>query len=387
MSRNEAILFLRSLNVRQQEIFYTVRQWCVKKVNGNSVEAFHMFLTGGAGTGKSHLIKAVCYEAARILAHILPNPDSVSVLLTEPTGVAAFNIDATTIHSTFSIPINAKLPYQPLGEEKINTLRCKLGTLQILIIDEISMVDKRLLSYVHGRLRQIKHTGNQLPFGGVSVIGVGDFYQLPPVKGQALYVNNEGVDLWNDYFSIAELTDIVRQQDSKFAETLNMIRTRKRSEDLHPTVVQMLHTRETGEEGNGIHIFATNKKVDECNIAKLHSVCSNIRCIEAQDYSRDPKPKKLIKVRGQHRKVYNTNLAKTLTLAVGARVMLTKNIDVSDGLVNGVFGFVSDISVKPNESFPSTVYVLFDNIKVGAKLRSHIEILSSIPENSTPIKF
>ncbi|XP_070540155.1 uncharacterized protein [Ptychodera flava] len=163
MSRNEAVILLRSLNSTQREIFYKVRQWCLNKVNGKSVEAFHMFLTGGAGTGKSHLIKAVYYEATRILARILPNPDDVSVLLTAPTGVAAFNINANTIHSTFSIAIDAQLPYQPLGEEKINTLRSKLSSLQILIIDEISMVDKKLLGYVHGRLRQIKQTGDQLP--------------------------------------------------------------------------------------------------------------------------------------------------------------------------------------------------------------------------------
>ncbi|XP_070548914.1 uncharacterized protein [Ptychodera flava] len=240
MSRNEAVILLRSLNSTQREIFYKVRQWCLNKANGKSVEAFHMFLTGGAGTGKSHLIKAVYYEASRILARILPNPDDVSVLLTAPTGVAAFNINANTIHSTFSIAIDAQLPYQPLGDEKINTLRSKLGSLHVLIIDEISMVDKKLLGYVHGRLRQIKQTGDQLPFGGVAVIGVGDFYQLPPVKGKALYANNEGVDLWNDYFSIAELTEVVRQQDSEFAETLNVIRKRQKSDDLDAHVVTML---------------------------------------------------------------------------------------------------------------------------------------------------
>ncbi|XP_070548380.1 uncharacterized protein [Ptychodera flava] len=253
-----------------------------------------MFLTGGAGTGKSHLIKAVYYEATRILARILPNPDDVSVLLTAPTGVAAFNINANTIHSTFSIAIDAQLPYQPLGEEKINTLRSKLSSLQILIIDEISMVDKKLLGYVHGRLRQIKQTGDQLPFGGVAVIGVGDFYQLPPVKGKALYVNSEGVDLWNDYFSIAELTEVVRQQDSEFAETLNVIRKRQKSDDLDAHVVTMLQNCETGEEGKGIHI-STNQKVDECNIRKLHSLSSDVICINAQDLYRDPKTKKLVK--------------------------------------------------------------------------------------------
>lgn len=92
------------------------------------------------------MIKCIHYEASRILAPTLPNPDDISVLLTAPTGVAAFNINASTIHSAFSINVEAKLPYQPLGDDKINTLRSKFGALQILVIDEISMVDHKLLT-------------------------------------------------------------------------------------------------------------------------------------------------------------------------------------------------------------------------------------------------
>ncbi|XP_002733238.1 uncharacterized protein LOC100378309, partial [Saccoglossus kowalevskii] len=385
ISRDEAKILLRSLNDRQCDIFYTVRKWCLSKCNGIHVEPFHMFLSGGAGTGKSHLIKAIYYEASRILAHTVPRPDDISVLLTAPTGVAAFNIDALTIHSTFAIAVDAKLPYQPLGEEKINTIRSKLANLQILIIDEISMVDKRLLVYVHGRLRQIKQTGDYSPFGNVSVIAVGDFYQLAPVKGKALFVENQGIDLWNDYFSIAELTHIVRQQDSKFAETLNNIRTRQKSDEMLTSDVNMLRCRETGEECDGIYIFATNKEVDKCNVEKLHSLCSDPICIRAQDFSRNHKSKKLERKDTLYVKVYNTNLAKTVTLAVGARVMLIKNIDVSDGLVNGVFGTVSYISLNPGEIFPSKIFVVFDNKKVGIKLRSQSESFSSLPENSTQI--
>ena len=111
-----------------------------------------MFVTGGAGTGKSHLIKSIYYEATRLFARMVENPDDVSVLLTAPTGVAAFNINGATIHSAFSIPVNARLPYQPLSEDKISTLRNKLQQLNIVIIDEISMVDQKLLCYIHGRL-------------------------------------------------------------------------------------------------------------------------------------------------------------------------------------------------------------------------------------------
>ena len=145
ISRQEAHSLMRSLNEKQSKVFYKIRQWCLDKVNGKNLEPFHMFITGGAGTGKSHLIKCIYNEAVRLLGRMSHNPDDVCVLLTAPTGVAAYNINGLTIHSALSITTNMSLPYTPLGEEKISTLRNKLDQLQILIIDEISMVDQKML--------------------------------------------------------------------------------------------------------------------------------------------------------------------------------------------------------------------------------------------------
>lgn len=130
----------------------------------------------------SHLIKAIQYEAGRLLSTVSRHPDSVCVLLTAPTGIAAYNLNEATIHNTFSI-----VKVVRLGEEKLNSVRAKFSDLQILIIDEISMVDHNLLAYIHGRLRQLKQRGDFSQFGNVCVLAVGDFYQLPPVKGKSLY--------------------------------------------------------------------------------------------------------------------------------------------------------------------------------------------------------
>lgn len=135
MSRDEALCLLRSLNAKQSAIFYKVHEWCVQKLHGENPEPFRLFVTGGAGTGKSHLIKAICYESSRLLSQLFDNPDDRSVILCASTGVAAYNIGAATIHNTFSIGANVKLPYQPLSDDKINSMRSKLGCLQILIID------------------------------------------------------------------------------------------------------------------------------------------------------------------------------------------------------------------------------------------------------------
>lgn len=98
--------------------------------------------------------------------------------------------------------------------KKVNTLCATFSDLQILFVDEISMVNHNLLVYIHGR--RLKQTGDHSLFGNISVIAVGDFFQLSPVKGKPLYLSNTPVDLWNGNFSVTELTDIVRQQDTNF---------------------------------------------------------------------------------------------------------------------------------------------------------------------------
>ncbi|XP_026099002.1 uncharacterized protein LOC113070058 [Carassius auratus] len=391
ISREEALCLLRSLNAQQCAIFYKVRKWCLEKLLGENPEPFHLFVTGGAGTGKSHLIKAIYYESSRLLSQLSENPDDRSVILTASTGVASFQIGASTIHNTFSIGANVKLPYQPLGDDKINSLRAKLGGLQILIIDEVSMVDHHLLSYVHGRLRQIKQTGDYSIFGRVSLVCVGDFYQLPPVKGIPLYVDPKGVNLWDTNFEIAELTQVVRQQDASFAEMLNRLRVHKKNETLSPNDINMLKQRETGEECDAIHIFPTNAQVDEYNIQKLNERCPEAITIHARDFARNPKTGRIERKVGFHAKVFNSCLDKCVSLGVGARVMLRKNVDVSDGLVNGACGTVVHISRKQrrdddddDDDFPSAIHVEFDDPNVGKIQRSKLR--QKYSPNSTVIE-
>ncbi|KAK7907384.1 hypothetical protein WMY93_015996 [Mugilogobius chulae] len=126
MSRQEGLSLVKTLNEQQLSIFYKIRQWCLEKVAGNNPEPLHVFITGGAGTGKSHLIRAIQYEASRLLAPTCHSPDNISVLLTAPTGIAAYNLQAATIHSTFSIGTSVSLPYTPLGRKSLT--HCVLST-------------------------------------------------------------------------------------------------------------------------------------------------------------------------------------------------------------------------------------------------------------------
>lgn len=173
----------RNLNWTQACTFYSVRDWCINLVRGINPDPFFYFVTGGAGTGKSHLIKCVYAEATKILSKLprLFEEADISmptVLLTAFTGTAVFNISGNTLHSILKLPRSLKPPYQGLGN-KIDEVRAQLSNAEIIIIDKVSIISKPMFAYVNWRLQQIK--GSKKPFGGMSVLAVGDFYQVPPV--------------------------------------------------------------------------------------------------------------------------------------------------------------------------------------------------------------
>lgn len=144
----------RLLNKEQMELLNFIKEWCLQVLHSNSHDNFHIFLTGGAGAGKSLLIHCIYHMANKLFHKIRETPDDVIILKVAYTGKAALNINGQTIHSAFALKKNMKTQYQPLGENDLNTLRARLSNIQLLIIDEISMVSKTVLSYISGRLNQ-----------------------------------------------------------------------------------------------------------------------------------------------------------------------------------------------------------------------------------------
>ena len=130
-------------------------------------------------------MRHITIKYLRYLPHVTPS--DLLCLTCAPTGTAAFNINGMTIHSAFLIPITMRA-YQNLETDTLNTSRNKLQHLKVVIIDEISMVSSTLLYYIHRRLQEIKGCqNNQSTFGDVTVIAVGDFYQLKPVKNSFVF--------------------------------------------------------------------------------------------------------------------------------------------------------------------------------------------------------
>jgi hypothetical protein len=381
ITEEQAESMMRQLNDKQRQVFNYVSKWCNDKARDHTVSPFHIFLTGGAGTGKSHVIRCITYYAKKTFAHMIEDINEVTVLLLAHTGTAAFNIYGETICSALKIPAKPSTDYTPLGEESLNTLRMKYQHLQLVIIDEISMVSTTQLDYVHGRLEQIKGTSGTSYFGNVSILAVGDFYQLPPVCPRTpLCVPRHEIlkDIWNTLFEMVELTDIMRQRDDAiFAQMLNRLRTRKRNEPIDDEDKQLLHSRVVSENDDisapddALHLFFRNADVNNHNERKITSLNTQTYTIKAIDV--DQKDGRVIKVHNTpHRtsRKDDTTLADELKLAVGARVMLISNVDVTDGLCNGVSGIIKGFEFGTKQHMPTVVYVNFDSDRIGMNART-----------------
>ena len=150
------------------------RNWCKKAVialkQNKPIEPYRVFVSGPGGVGKSHIIKLIHSDTIKILRLSgTIEPDDVVVLLTAPTGVAAFNISGMTLHSAFLLGSGKYSGFQPLNHDRLNSLRSKLSHLTLLIIDKISMVGANMLLEIHKRLQHIKCVAPDITFGGVSI--------------------------------------------------------------------------------------------------------------------------------------------------------------------------------------------------------------------------
>ena len=206
---------MRSLNDNQRK--YTLN--VMNSIKNNDKQFFH-FINGGAGVGKSTLIKAI-YQSILRFYDSLPgsNPQAIRTAICAPTGKAAALLDGMTLHSFLSLPVNqCKHKLVKLDSDLSNRIGVKLKELQLLIIDEISMVGFTMFQQIDARLQQIMKS--KKPFGGISVIVLGDFNQLRPVGDKYIFQFNNSYNalvdnpLWS-LFELFELTEIMRQKDDK----------------------------------------------------------------------------------------------------------------------------------------------------------------------------
>jgi ATP-dependent DNA helicase PIF1 len=281
-----------------------------------------IFVTGGAGTGKSTFIREL---RARF-------PEKQSVVLA-PTGVAALNAGGQTIHSFCRLPLRPVMPQdvREVDEKEV------VEALELLIIDEISMVRADVLDGVDAFLRVNRKS--ELPFGGVQVVLVGDLFQLPPVVtsrdeeliGQ-LYATPHFFSarcLKGLKFFPIELEIVYRQRDATFASLLACIRDGEGAAD----AVRRLNESCVGRELTGQHLILvpTRKAAAEENEARLAALPGKARMYQAR-------------CEGSFVKAGEDRLPapQTLALKPAAQVMFVRN-DAERRWVNGTVGVVKSL--------------------------------------------
>lgn len=300
-----------------------------------------VFVSGKAGTGKTTLV------------HYLREKLDKNIVVVAPTGVAALNVKGATIHSFF------RLPPRMIADEDIKEVRNRrvYEKIDILIIDEISMVRADLLDAVDRFLR-LNGPVSDKPFGGIQVLFVGDLFQLSPVvksKEEAILEARRyetpfffsAKVLQGCRFAPVELSKIYRQTDTQFTEMLDRVRIAEELESVVPYINQNC-CAQSKEHPSLITLTCTNAAADQINKSKLDELPGEMKTFPGE-------------VSGKFA-VQEEKLPSPLRLHLkpGAQVMFTKN-DEQKRWVNGTIGRVAVleedvIQVELVSDHPGTVH-------------------------------
>ena len=238
---------VETLNIDQRRIYDQIISaiihslaHAIKSCECDSFQPLLLYVSGFGGTGKSYLIKTIM-AWAYIKTNVLKT--KCKIILAAPTGISAAGISGMTLHSALSLPIehNGKMSYKPLTGANLQQIQACMCYVHCVMIDEISMVSNMTLLHVHLRLTEIfgcKNGKNNL-FGSQVVVVFGDLLQLPPVKGEEVFLSlsenqikaaigmmSKNLSLWS-HFSYDELKINQRQKkydNAQFKECLSRIR-------------------------------------------------------------------------------------------------------------------------------------------------------------------
>ena len=269
-----------------------------------------VFLTGKAGTGKTTFLRDVVQNSSK------------RVVVVAPTGIAAINAGGVTIHSFFQLPLHPFIPGAKIeskfafSKEKRSIIR----TIDVLVIDEISMVRCDLLDAIDSVLRRFRDRSK--PFGGVQLLMIGDLQQLTPV------VTDEEADLLSRYYTTPyffgshalskvdyvtiELKQIYRQQDETFVSILNAVRSGRPSAEVIAALNERyIHNFSPEQEDGYIRLATHNSTANSYNEEQLNLLDGEIHRFDASISGSFPE--------------YSYPTEVRLELKVGAQVMFVKN--------------------------------------------------------------
>ena len=277
-----------------------------------------VYISGPAGTGKSFLIQYIQEDCRK---------KNIPVVTLSSTGISAHHINGSTVHS-FICRLRLKMI-----EPAVST---------VFIIDEISMLGKKVFSAFEAALRKYYCTSEYFdpkdrshPFGGAKVIFFGDFAQLPPINDEFCFFD----DSWEAIQAKHELTTVKRQRETEFKDFLARVRTGKLQQMDKDRIQSM--TKHCPRQGD-IRLFLSNAEAEEYNAINLRELMNqtDVQATffpshkESSGFDMD-ECKSFFQDRHQ--------CYETLSICVGAKVMLTANLDIANGWCNGTLGFVVDI--------------------------------------------
>ena len=297
----------------------------------------NIFLTGKAGTGKTTFL------------HTLQENPSKRMIVTAPTGVAAINAGGVTLHSFFQLPFGPFVPGSETFERnKQRQFRFSkekkriIQSLDLLVIDEISMVRADLLDAVDAVLR--RHRRNDRPFGGVQLLMIGDLHQLSPVarhdEWQLLQQQYESVYFFSSKalarteLVTIELQHIYRQSDARFIKLLNLVRDNRLDSSSMAELNQRYIQEFTPDDDQGYITLTThNRSADAINRKRLQALTEKEHVFQAEISGDFPE------------QMYPAPA--NLVLKERAQVMFVRNDPSGDKLYyNGKIGKITDISDK-----------------------------------------
>ena len=323
----------------------------------------NIFLTGHAGTGKSYILNKLKRRY----------PD---LTITSTTGIAAVNVKGQTLHSWAGIGICNRPVWQTVDKILKNRTRFKqIKDCEILAIDEISMLDIKTFEYTDRVLKEVR--GNEEPFGGIQVIFIGDFFQLPPVNNlensERSYCFDSSVWEKLDLQTVL-LTKNYRQNEENLINALANMRTNSMTDE----DIKLLQSREyyfDDDLSDILHIFSTNEEADRYNAYKYASIDSKEHLLTAFDGVYHGKSLTETPTSEREQLILKRidsvcRAERVISLKVGARVMLLINKDFDRCLINGSCGVVREIE----EDY---VLVEFDNGETAKIIRHDFEFYNN----------
>lgn len=324
----------------------------------------NILITGSGGVGKSTVLK-------KIINYYKRNKKNIAV--TASTGVAASLINGTTLHSCLKIGI-ANKPVNDLYDSLISKVNKsdynRLKKLDVLIIDEISMIDDKLFTKIAGYLSLIKNI--KKPFGKIQIILCGDFYQLPPIKNDYCFKSK----IWDKLkIKVVELKKQMRQLDD--IKLQNILENIKKN-NITDSIYEELEKLQNNKLNNTIRptiMYSKNVDIDKINTTEFNNL------VKKYNYYVYTFP---IKYDTNNKKIDNFIKKldeKEIKLCKGLQIMITYNIDLDNKITNGTRAIIENID------YPNIMIRTIDNILYNISYVKYInEFDNEIQYEYIPIK-